>query len=103
MREPPGAAACDLVLATVVAYDRTMRWSFRARIEKVVRTVMVVAAAAFALQTTIVVVEEAAAQHGHFPEPALALAGTAHVHGAVAGLVHEHDGDEPGHVHDRST
>lgn len=79
-----------------------MRWPFRARVETFVRTVMVVAAAAFALQTTVIVVEEAAAQHGHFPEPALALAGTAHMHGTVAGLVHDHEDAEPGHVHDRS-
>jgi hypothetical protein len=102
MRGPPGAAACGLVLATVVAYEEIMRSPFRARVEKLARTVMVVAAVAFALQASVVIVEEAAAEHGHLPEAAVALGGPAHLHGGVAGFVHDHDGDEPGHVHDRA-
>jgi hypothetical protein len=60
---------------------------------------MFMAISALLLQNVMVTVSQAAALSGVMPEPAVALNGSMHYHGNLAGHVHEHDGDIAGHVH----
>lgn len=69
------------------------------RLRTIARTIMFMAISALLLQNVMVTVSQAAALSGVMPEPAVALNGSMHYHGNLAGHVHEHDGDIAGHVH----
>ncbi|OJW61596.1 MAG: hypothetical protein BGO65_09370 [Afipia sp. 64-13] len=69
------------------------------RLQTIARTIMFMAISALLLQNVMITVSQAAALSGVMPEPAVALNGSMHYHGNLAGHVHEHDGDIAGHVH----
>jgi hypothetical protein len=77
-----------------------MQLRFYPRLRRIANGLMVLALGAFVQQGAMIAVSQVVAATGSMPEPAVILAGPAHLHDKLAGLVHVHGGDnEAGHVH----